>query len=98
MSTATCWLCPERNFQICAATSPAAAMLACAATATRNDDGSCGSCAVSVTASSAESSPSTEVQMSERIFLGLCMILTLPLGVQSSALPWKELQWLPSIH
>ena len=40
---------PLRSFQISAAASPAAAMLTCAAAATRNDDGSCGSSPVSVT-------------------------------------------------
>ena len=49
MSTATSCDCPLRNFQISAAASPVAATLACAAAATRNDDGSCGSSPVSVT-------------------------------------------------
>jgi len=59
-----------------------AAMLACAAAATRNDDGSCGSSPVSVTASSADGSPPADLQISARIscgvFPGLCMTLTLP--------------------
>jgi uncharacterized membrane protein YfcA len=46
---------------------PAAAMLVCAAAATRNDEGSCGSSPVSVTVSSAEASPPAEVQISARI-------------------------------
>ena len=53
---------------------PAAAMLACAAAATRNDDGSCGSSPVSVTASSAEGSPPADVQRSARISRGVCMM------------------------
>src|ERR1700726_596637 len=73
MSTATSWLCPLRNFQTCAAAIPAAAMLACAAAATRNDDGSCGSAPVSVTASSAADSPPADVQRSARISRGVCM-------------------------
>ena len=56
-----------------AAASPAAAMLVCAAAATRNDDGSCGSSPVSVTASSAAGSPPAEVQRSARISRGVCM-------------------------
>src|SRR6478672_11040160 len=48
-------------------------MLVCAAAATRNDDGSCGSAPVSVTLSSAARSPPAEVQRSARIARGLCM-------------------------
>src|SRR5205085_5666901 len=103
MSTLTCCASPERSFQISAAASPDAAMLTCAAAATRNDDGSCGSSPVSRTASSAAGSPPAEVQTSVRISRGLCIAIDLaafclhalvcpndvPLG--------KELQWLPSI-
>ena len=69
---------PLRIFQISAAASPVAATLACAAAATRNDDGSCGSSPVSVSASSAEASPPAEVQISERISRGLCIGVSLP--------------------
>ena len=69
---------PLRNCQICAAARPAAAMEACAAAATRNDDGNCGSSPVSVTASSAAASPPAWVQISARISRGLCMAVTLP--------------------
>jgi len=65
--------CPLRSFQICAAAIPAAAMLTCAAAATRNDDGSCGSSPVSVTAPSAEASPPVDVQSSARMSRGVCM-------------------------
>src|SRR5258706_14943699 len=78
MSTATSWLCALRNFQTCAAARPAAAMLACAAAATRNDAGSCGSSPVRVTASSADGSPPADVPTSARIFPGLCQTFTLP--------------------
>src|SRR5207237_6602143 len=54
-----------------------AAMLTCAAAATRNDDGSCGSSPVSVTAPSAAGSPPAEFQTSERISRGLCIRVTL---------------------
>src|SRR6266576_2990870 len=85
MSTATSCDCPLRNFQTCAAANPAAAMLACAAAATRNDDGSCGSSPVSVTAASAEGSPPASAHRSVRISRGLCMTVTL-LYVEGSAL------------
>src|SRR3954466_8174313 len=82
MSTATACDCPLRSFQISAAANPVAATLACAAAATRNDDGNCGSSPVSVTASSAAASPPADVQMSLRIssevFLGLCIDVTSP--------------------
>src|SRR6185437_1791658 len=74
MSTATGCDCPLRDRQICAAARPAAAMLACAAAATRNDDGSIGSSPVSVTFSSAAGSPPAAIQMSLRISLGPGMI------------------------
>ena len=45
MSTLTSCACPLRKRQISAAARPLAAMLVCAAAATRNDDGSCGSVA-----------------------------------------------------
>src|SRR3954454_3210561 len=83
MSTATPCDCPLRNFQTCAAASPAAAMLACAAAPRRNDDGSCGSSAVSVTASSADGSPPASVQRSARISRGVC-IGGIPQFTQSS--------------
>ena len=73
MSTVTSCDCPLRIFQISAAASPVAATLTCAAAATRNDDGSCGSSPVSVTVSSAEASPPAEVQISRRISRGLCI-------------------------
>src|ERR1700722_3034982 len=78
MSTATSCDCRLRNCQMCAAASPAAAMPTCAAAATRNDDGSCGSSPDSLTVSSAAASPPLEVQISESISLGLCMCLALP--------------------
>src|SRR5437764_4704577 len=82
MSTATPWDWPLRSFQIFAAASPAAATLVCAAAATRNDDGNCGSSPVSVTVFSVAGSPRAEVQISARIsfgvFLGLCISVTLP--------------------
>src|SRR5579863_2745420 len=53
-------------------------MLVCAAAATRNDDGSCGSSPVSVMASSAAGSPPAKVQRSERICFGLCISVALP--------------------
>src|SRR6185312_12857391 len=74
MSTVTCCDCPLRERQICAAARPAAAILACAAAATRNDDGSIGSSPVRVTFSSAAGSLPAAVQMSLRISLGLGMI------------------------
>src|SRR5438067_8941768 len=80
MSTLTFWDSPLRNFQIFAAANPVAATLACAAAATRNDDGNCGSSPVSVTASSAAASPKAEVQMSLRISRGLCIAVTSPYG------------------
>src|SRR5881396_345278 len=84
MSTLTFCCSPLRNFQIFAAANPVAATLACAAAATRNDDGNCGSSPVSVTAPSAAASPPAEVQMSDRIssevFLGLCIAVTSPYG------------------
>src|SRR4051812_21461753 len=77
MSTTTFCASPLRIFQISAAASPDAAMLTCAAAATRNDDGSCGSSPVSVTAPSAAGPPPVDVQTSERISRGLCIRLTL---------------------
>src|ERR1700716_3203765 len=56
-----------------AAANPAAAMLTCAAVATRNEDGSCGSSPVSVTASSAARSPPANAQRSASISQGVCM-------------------------
>ena len=73
MSTVTSCACPLRIFQISAAASPVAATLTCAAAATRNEDGNCGSSPVSVSASSAEASPPAEVQISRRISWGLFM-------------------------
>src|SRR5690242_6705965 len=73
MSTPTSCACPLRSFQIPAAARPLAAMLACAAAATRNDDGSCGSAPLSVTASSADISPPANVQRSVRMSRGACM-------------------------
>src|SRR5579863_40918 len=57
-------------------------MLACAAAATRNDEGTCGSSPVSVTVSSAAESPPTRVQRSAKISRGLCMgyLLSSPLS------------------
>src|SRR5882757_1805151 len=87
MSTATSCDSPLRNFQISAAASPAAATLVCAAAATRNDDGNCGSSPVSVTASSADGSPPADVQMSLRVsrgvFPGLCMAATVCLPLKA---------------
>src|SRR5712671_6323378 len=78
MSTATPCDFPLRNFQISAAARPAAATLACAAAATRNDDGSCGSSPVSFTASSAAASPPADVQISLRISLAVFISVALP--------------------
>src|SRR5947199_6699949 len=75
MSTATSCDCPLRNCQICAAAIAAAAMPVCAAAATRNDEGSCGSSPVKLTRSSADASPPTEVQRSPRMSRGVCMLL-----------------------
>jgi hypothetical protein len=68
---------PAAQFPDLRGASPAAAMLACAAAATRNDDGSCGSSPVSVTASSADGSPLAAVQIASRISRGLCMTVNL---------------------
>src|SRR4029453_4090420 len=73
MSTLTVCASPARSFQISAAARPEAAMLTCAAAPTRNDDGSCGSSPVSVTAFSAAGSPPTEFQTSVRISRELCI-------------------------
>src|SRR3954465_6883979 len=77
MSPATSCAAPLRILQISAAASPDAAMLTCAAAATRNDDGSCGSSPGRVTAPSAAGSPPAEFQTSERISRGLCIRVTL---------------------
>src|SRR6478735_4102587 len=81
MSPATLCASPLRSFQISAAASPDAAMLTCAAAATRNDDGNSGSLPVSVTAPSAAGSPPADVQTSARlssgVFLGLCIAINL---------------------
>jgi hypothetical protein len=49
-------------------------MLACAAAATRNDDGSIGSSPVRVTLASADGAPPAALQIALRISLGLAMI------------------------
>src|SRR5579859_1089730 len=73
MSTETFCVSPERCFQISTAASALAAIDACAAAATRNDDGSTGSAPVSVTASSAEGSPPARCQRAARMSRGDCM-------------------------
>src|SRR5258707_1190248 len=76
MSTAISCDCPLRNCQRFAAANPAAAMLTCAAAATRNEDGSCGSSPVSGRRWSAARSPPVDVQRSARMSRGVCMIST----------------------
>src|SRR5581483_2701831 len=74
MSTVTCCDCPLRAFQISAAASPLAAIEACAAASTRNDDGSTGSVPVSLTELSAAGSPPARDQRALRIWDGVCVI------------------------
>src|SRR6185312_14635370 len=70
MSTDTPCASPERCFQISAAASALAAIEACAAAATRNDDGTTGFAPVSVTASSADGAPPARCQRSAKISRG----------------------------
>src|SRR6266700_7492405 len=81
MSTWTSCASPLRNLQISAAARPAAAMVVCPATATRNEDGICGSSPVSRTRSSAAASPPVEVQMSFKISVWLCIAASLRFGL-----------------
>src|SRR5262249_60867026 len=62
------------SFQSSAAASALAAIDACAAAATRNDDGNTGSLPVSVTASSADGAPPADVQRSARMSRAAFMV------------------------
>jgi len=64
---------PTAQFPEMRGREPAAAMLVWRRAATRNDDGSCGSSPLSVTASSAAGSPPADAQRSARISRGVRM-------------------------
>src|SRR5688572_11545092 len=70
MSTETVCAGPPRCVWSCAAASPAAAIAACAAVPTRNEEGSAGSLPVSVTLPRAAGSPPVWLQRSARISAG----------------------------
>ena len=66
--------CPLRSFQISAAASPLAAIEACAAASTRNDDGSTVRAGQRDGLSAADGSPPASVQRSARISRGVFIV------------------------
>jgi hypothetical protein len=91
MSTLTRWERPMRSRHSSFAARAAAAMVACAAVPTRNEDGSTGSFPVRSTASSAASGCPAARQMSLRTCLGVDAVMGNPSALHDRMLPAQSI-------
>jgi len=91
MSTLTRWERPVRSRHSSLAARAAAAMVACAAVPTRNEDGSTGSFPVRSTASSAASGCPAARQISLRTCLGVDAVMDNPSALHDRMLPAQSI-------